>query len=269
MMATLRGVRLGYDDQGQGVPVVFLHGFPHDRQLWAAQRDALADRARCIVPDLRGFGESEVVGPYSMDQYADDVASLLEWLEIPSAVICGLSMGGYIAMALWRRHPQRVRGLILCDTKATADSATAQATRNELIALVQQAGVEALVERQLPGMVGKSTRTLHPEIVAQMRSMMVRQSAAGVIGALAALRDRPDSQSTLASITVPVLVLVGEEDVLTPFSDAQAMVDLLPLTTPTRLEWITHAGHVPCVERPSAVTHLLADFLSMPSLSSL
>ncbi len=269
MIAPLRGVRLGYDDQGRGVPVVFLHGFPHDRELWDAQREALSDRARCIVPDLRGFGASEVIGPYSIDQYADDIASLLEWLEIPSAVICGLSMGGYIAMALWRRHPQRVRGLVLCDTKATADSAAAQATRNALIALVEQEGVEALVERQLPGMVGKSTRALHPERVEQMAAMMRRQPAAGVIGALAALRDRPDSQSTLRSITVPVLVLVGEEDVLTPFSDAQAMVDLLPLTTPTRLEWITHAGHVPCVERPSAVTQLLADFLSMPSLSSL
>ena len=117
MIASLHDLQMGYDDQGNGMPIVFLHGFPHDRTLWAQQRVALASRARCITPDLRGFGQSSARAPYSMDQYSDDVVALLDWLEIEQAVVCGLSMGGYVAMAMWRRHPTRIRALVLCDTR--------------------------------------------------------------------------------------------------------------------------------------------------------
>jgi pimeloyl-ACP methyl ester carboxylesterase len=262
MIATLHQIALGYDDQGDGPPMVFLHGFPHDRTLWAHQRTALASRARCIVPDLRGFGESAQRAPYTMDQYADDVIALLDWLEVDDAFVCGLSMGGYVAMAMWRRHPERIRGLVLCDTRATADTDAARATRDEMIALVQTSGAEAIAAKQLPGMVGKSSRAERPAIDATMMAMMSRQSVAGIVGGLGALRDRPDSQSTLASITVPTLVVVGEEDVLTPVRDAQAMIDLLPPAATPRLERIAGAGHVSCLERPAAVNFVLAEFLA-------
>lgn len=262
MIAQLQGFQLGYDDQGDGPPIVFLHGFPHDRTLWAAQRVALAPQARCIVPDLRGFGHSSTHGPYSMDQYADDVVALLDWLGIGQAVICGVSMGGYIAMALWRRHPQRVRALVFCDTRAGADTDDARARRDALAAMVKQGGTRVIVDAQITGMVGATTRERRPEVVEALRAMMGRQSAAGVIGALQAMRDRPDSRDTLGSISVPTLVLVGEDDVLTPIKEARAIAEALPSAARARLDIIAGAGHVPCLERPAATTHALSDFLA-------
>jgi 3-oxoadipate enol-lactonase len=262
MIAQLPGFQVGYDDQGDGLPVVFLHGFPHDRTLWAAQRLALAPQARCIVPDVRGFGDSSTHGPYSMDQYADDVVALLDWLQIERAVVCGLSMGGYIAMALWRRHPDRVRAFAFCDTKAGADTDEGKAKRDRLIAMVKRDGTRVIADAQMSGMVGSATRERRPEVVATLRAMMGRQSAAGVIGALQALRDRPDSRATLQTVSVPSLVMVGEDDVLTPIKEARTIAEALPSAARVRLEIIAGAGHVPCLERPAATTHALSDFLA-------
>jgi 3-oxoadipate enol-lactonase len=262
MIAQLSGFQLGYDDQGDGIPVVFLHGFPHDRSLWAAQRVALASQARCIVPDLRGFGDSSTHGPFSMDQYADDVVGLMDWLSVPSAVVCGLSMGGYVAMALWRRHPDRVRGLVFCDTRAEPDSDEGKAKRDEMVTVVKRDGARAIADAQVVGMVGPTTRTRRPEVIAALRAMMGRQPAAGIVGALQAMRDRPDSRLTLPTISVPSLVVVGEDDALTPIRDARAIAESLPSVARVRLEIIAGAGHVPCLERPAATTHALSDFLS-------
>ncbi len=262
MITSVNGHPFGYDEQGDGDALVFLHGFPHDRSLWTAQRRALASRVRVIVPDLRGFGESTTRGPYSMDQYADDVVALLDVLGIEQAIVCGLSMGGYVAMALWRRHAARVRALVLCDTKAPADTDAGRTARDEAIDLVRADGVAALADRQLAKMVGDTTHSQRPDVVASMRAMMSRQSPDGVIGALTALRDRPDSRETLASITVPTLILVGSEDVLTPLTEAQAMLERLPAQADGRLEVITDAGHATCVERPAAVTFALHEFLA-------
>jgi len=262
VIAAIAGARIGYDESGSGLPVVFLHGFPHDRTLWTAQRAALAAQARCLTPDLRGFGDSSTHGPFTMDQYADDVVALLDALGIPQAVICGLSMGGYVAFALWRRHPSRVRALVLCDTRAEADSLEARGRREAQIALVRAQGPSAIVEPMLTGMVGADTRAQRPEVLTGLRTMMGRQSAAGVIGALQALRDRPDSRPTLGTITVPVLVVVGDQDALTPIADARRIAEGLPPAARVRLEVIAGAGHVPCLERPSAMTHAIGDFLS-------
>lgn len=262
MITTVQGQPFGYDEQGDGLPVVFLHGFPHDRTLWTAQRRALAPGIRAIVPDLRGFGESTQKGPFSMDQYADDIAALLDVLGIPQAVVCGLSMGGYVAMALWRRHASRVRALVLCDTKAAPDTDAGRVARDEAIELVRTAGVPAFAERQLAKMVGATTHAQRPEVVEWLRLMMSRQPADGVIGALTALRDRPDSRPTLRSISVPSLVVVGDEDVLTPPAEAQAMLERLPVEAGARLEVIAESGHATCAERPAAVTFALHEFLA-------
>jgi 3-oxoadipate enol-lactonase len=111
VIALSDGIEIGYDDVGSGVPMLLIHGFPHHRGLWSPQVNALVDRARCIAPDLRGFGETTASPPYSMDQYADDLASLMDTARVDRAVIAGLSMGGYIAFAFWRRHRARVRAL--------------------------------------------------------------------------------------------------------------------------------------------------------------
>ena len=261
MQADLGETRIGYDDAGRGLPVVFLHGFPHDRTLWSHQRVALSSRIRCIVPDLRGFGESTGAA-HDIDTYADDTVRLLDHLEIEDVVVCGLSMGGYVAMALWRRHPSRVRGMVLCDTRAGADSAEQRAARNDLIAKARADGPAAVAELQLGKMMGPDTHAGRPDVVDTMRAMMARQSVGAITGALQALRDRPDSRETIGSITVPTLVIVGEDDALTPPSEAEAMMALLPAAAGARLETIEGAGHVSCIERPAAVTHALADFLA-------
>lgn len=261
MIAQLPGYQAGFDDSGDGLPVVFLHGFPHDRTLWTSQRLALAPRVRCITPDLRGFGHSSTHGPFSMDQYADDVVSLLDWLSIDAAVVCGLSMGGYVAMAMWRRHPERIRALVFVDTKAGADTEETKAKRDALIAIVRRDGSRAIADAQLQGMLGKTTRERRPEVVNAVRVMMARQSVAGITGALQSLRDRPDSRQTLGTITVPTLVVVGEDDVLTPIQEARAIAEALPAAARVRMEIIAGAGHLPCLERPAAMTHALSDFL--------
>ncbi len=256
-------VEIGYDDLGAGDPIVFLHGFPHSRALWAPQLNALVDRARCIAPDLRGFGESTAAPPFTMDQYADDVAALLDALHIERAVICGLSMGGYVALAFWRRHRARVRGLVLMDTRAGADSPETRIKRNDMIALAHERGSSAVADAMISGMVGKSTREKCPEVVDAVHRMLESAPVAGVAGGLAALREREDSTATLGTIDVPVLVVVGEEDVLTPPSEAAILHAGIRGST---LEVIAGAGHVSNVERPAAVNHILSEFLAKLTL---
>lgn len=261
MNISIEDTTLAFDDDGRGLPVLFLHGYPHDRTLWTHQRRALAGRYRCIVPDLRGFGESTGLAQ-DLDRHADDMAALLDALEIDDVVVCGLSMGGYIAMAMWRRHPARVRALVFCDTKATADDEAGRAARNGAISKAREEGAAAIAAASLEKMVGAETRRRHPAVVDTVERMMARQGVPAMVATLQALRDRPDSRETLRSISVPTLVLVGEEDVITPVADAEAMVALLPPAARPRLETVTGAGHVSAVERPAAVTHALADFLA-------
>ena len=164
MIALLAGgIELAYDDAGTGVPLLFIHGWPHDRTLWAAQLSGLPTQARCLAPDLRGFGGSSVEPPYSIDQYADDLAAFLTLLGVGRTVVCGLSMGGYVALALLRRHRALLRGLILTSTRATADTPDDREKRARLIAFVRDRGVEALASRQLKAMVGDTTFNSRPE----------------------------------------------------------------------------------------------------------
>lgn len=261
MIASYRATEICYDDVGEGDAIVFLHGFPHNRDLWVAQLGALQGQARCIAPDLRGFGDSKGGGgpPYSMDQYADDVAALLDALAIERAVICGLSMGGYVAMAFWRRHRARVRGLILMDTRAGGDTPEGRERRNEMITLARAKGSGAVADAMITGMVGKRTREKCPEVVEEVHRMLASAPLPGVIGALEALRERPDSTATLGTIDVPTLIIVGSDDVITPPSEAALMHAAIPGST---LEVIANAGHVSNVERPAAVNHLIGEFLA-------
>ena len=258
MIAQLDGRDVGYDDVGTGMPVVFIHGFPHHRGLWAPQLDALARRARCIAPDLAGFGESTPVARASMDAYADDVVALLDTLGIERAVFAGLSMGGYVAFALWRRHRARCHALVLADTRAGADDDAARGKRREMIALARAQGSAAVAATMLPGMVGKSTRERSPELVAQVDAMLRAAAPEAMVGALEAMMSRPDATPTLGGIDVPTLVVVGAEDVLTPPSAARAMADAIP---DARLETIDGAGHVSNLERPAAFNYVLGEFL--------
>ncbi|HEX5581491.1 MAG TPA: alpha/beta fold hydrolase [Gemmatimonadaceae bacterium] len=250
---------ISFEDRGDGVPVLFVHGFPHDRALWDPQLDALSDRARCIAPDLRGFGESGHEGPWSMDRHAADLACLLDHLRIERVVLCGLSMGGYVSFAFWRRYSDRVRALVLCDTRPGPDSDEARGKRRQLMEVARREGATAVAEGQMEQMVGRTTHERRPEVVAGVRRMLERAPVEGIVGALEAMVARPDSTPDLSTIDVPTLIVVGEEDTLTPPDEARRMHEAI---AGSRLEVIGGAGHVSNVENPDAFNRALGDFLS-------
>jgi 3-oxoadipate enol-lactonase len=257
ILETARG-SVGYEEAGAGQPVLLLHGFPHDRSLWSAQLAAPPARTRLIALDLPGFGESAAAEVPSLDHWADWTVAALDALDIPRAVIGGLSMGGYLALAIWRRHPDRVQGLVLADTKAGADSLEVQDKRVAMQATALKEGPAAIAAAMLPGMVGKTTRATRPRAVELLDEMMQRASVGAIHDALDAMRTRADSTPTLATITVPTLIVCGDEDVLTPVKESEAMHAAI---ADAQLAVIPGAGHASCVEHPAAFNALLASFM--------
>jgi pimeloyl-ACP methyl ester carboxylesterase/acyl-CoA thioesterase FadM len=252
------GAELSVEVRGDGLPVLFVHGFPLDRTLWRHQLAALAHCKR-IAPDLRGAGASSVPADgYSMARYADDLVAVLDALNVPQAVVCGLSMGGYIAFELVRRHAARLKALVLADTRAEADSEEGRRTRDELVALAERDGAGAVAARMLPRVLARTTLEEQPELVSEVKAMMERCPVPGVVGALRAMRDRPDSTDALAAIAVPTLVLVGEEDEVTPPASARRMAAGI---RGARFVSIPAAGHLAPLEQPLAVGRALAEFV--------
>ena len=260
MISVVDSMEIGYDDVGvaSGVPVLFAHAFPLNRTMWAPQVSALVDRCRCVAGDLRGFGDTSVMPPYSMEQYADDLAHLLDQLHIDKVVLVGLSMGGYVSFAFWRRHKARVRALVLADTRAGADSDETLSRRRQLIQVARKEGATAVANLQIASIVGKTTREKHPDTYDAVHRTMAQAPVEGIVGALEAMMVRPDSTSTLATIDVPTLIVVGEEDVPTPVKEARAMHERI---AGSRLEIIAQAGHLSNMERPAAFNHVLTEFL--------
>jgi 3-oxoadipate enol-lactonase len=253
-------VELAVDVRGEGVPVVFVHGFPFDRTVWRHQLATLS-RVRRIAPDLRGVGGSgapPATDGYSLARYADDLAAVLDALGVREAVLCGLSMGGYVIFELLRRHRGRVKAMILADTKPQADSADAKRGREELTQVAEHQGQDAVIERLLPGLLAPVTQATQPEVAEQVREMARRWSVPGLVGALRTLRDRPDSTETLRGVRVPTLVLVGSDDEIAPPETARAMAQLIP---GAQCHVVPAAGHIAPLEQPLATSRLLADFL--------
>lgn len=249
---------IAYDDIGSGVPTMFVHGFPLRRTIWRPQLRGLGERCRCIAPDLRGFGGSAVEGPYSMERYADDIAELLDACSVRRAVIVGLSMGGYISFAFWRRHRDRVLGLVLCDTRPDSDSEAALSKRREMIHAAREQGSPAVAEMMIAKLIGPSTRRRSPQVEREVGEMVSCAPVDGVVGAIEAMMARPDSTSTLASIDVPTLIVTGEEDEIAPVKDAEAMHGAIGGSV---LEVIPAAGHLANFERPAAFNTVVAEFL--------
>jgi pimeloyl-ACP methyl ester carboxylesterase len=258
LIALVADTEITFDDIGSGLPVVFLHAFPLNRTMWEPQIGALVAECRCIPIDFRGFGESAAAPPYSMDRYADDVAGVLDTLQIERAVVVGISMGGYVSFAMWRRHRDRIRALVLADTRAGADSVETAARRHELIEIAETQGSTAVANMQIVGLVGKTTRDKRPDIYDSIHRMMAQTAPEGIIGALEAMIERPDSTPTCATIDVPTLVVVGEEDVLTPPKEARALHRAI---AGSRIEVLRQAGHLSNVERPAAFNTVVSEFL--------
>jgi len=260
LIAVVDSLEIGYDDvgTGTGTPVLFLHAFPLNRTMWAPQLSALVERSRCIAADFRGFGDSSVTPPYTMEQYADDTARLLDVLRIDRVVLVGCSMGGYASFAFWRRHRHRVRALVLADTRAGADSEEGLGRRRELLKLARGEGATAVANAQIPSLVGRTTREKQPDTYDAVHRMIAQAPLDGIVGAIEAMMTRPDSAATLDTIDVPTLFIVGEEDVPTPVAESRAMHERVP---GSRMEVIANAGHLSNLERPAAFNHVLTEFL--------
>ena len=256
MYAHINGIRLAYFERGKGrsPTVLLLHGYPLDHRLWEAQLRGLASEAHLVAPDLRGFGRSELTpGPLTMAQHADDLAALLDHLGVRRAIVAGLSMGGYVAFAFWRRHRDRVQALALLNTRAEADSVAARANREAAIARAQQAGAAAIADDMLPRLLAPASLA-NPKIMAAARRIMVAQRVGGIVGALAGMRDREDSRPTLPTITVPALAVAGEHDVFTQPADLAALAAAI---SSARLVVVPNAGHLSPLENPRAVNAAL------------
>jgi 3-oxoadipate enol-lactonase len=252
------GATLAVHVRGEGPPVLFVHGFPLDHAMWSHQVAAL-DGWRRIAPDLRGAGDSDVPSEdYTMGRYADDLRAACDALDVADAVCCGFSMGGYVLFEFLRRYRSRVRALVLCDTKAEADTAEGKRGRDENAALVEREGIAALADRVVPKLFGATTGARRPELVEHVRGIALRQPAAGVIGALRAMRDRPDSTELLGSIDVPTLVVHGLEDEVVPAANARAMAGRIP---GARYVEVGGAGHLAPLEQPERVTRALQELL--------
>jgi pimeloyl-ACP methyl ester carboxylesterase len=257
MRLDLGGAALDYSDDGRGMPLVLLHGFANDRLLWRPQVEAFRDRYRVIVPSLRGFGESTGAdgAAIAMDRYADDVARLMDHLEIRTAVIAGISLGGYVALAFALAFPGRVRGLVLANTRAGADSPEALAAREEMARQVQLRGAEAAVE-----LLGD--RPFAPaapaSLKSQVRAMFRRQATPGLLSATRGMAARPDRTPALGSIRAPVLVIHGSDDRVIATSEAEHLHRAI---AGSRFANIAGAGHLSNLDSPAQFNQVLAAFL--------
>lgn len=253
--------RLHVVDQGTGHPLLFVHGFPLDHTMWRGQIDELSREYRVIAPDLRGFGHSDVSrGLVTMERFADDLAALLDVLHIDEPVIyCGLSMGGYIAWQFWRRHGQRLSRLILCDTRAVADTPEAAQMRHDLAERVLAEGAEPLVEAMVPKLFGRRTRAQHPAVIEATMAVIRATAPEGAAAALRGMAQRVDATAWLPHLRVPTLVVCGEEDVISTVTEMRQIATALP-----QAHWalVPACGHMAPLEDAPQVTQLIRTFLT-------
>ncbi len=260
---TVNGVNLAVEVRGEGPVVLFVHGYPLDRTLWQHQLGALIGFRR-IAPDLRGLGLSDAPDlGYSMATYADDLAALLDALHADQVVLCGLSLGGYVALEFARRYRTRLRGLILMSTRAEADTPEMRKAREAAMQVARDRGAAAIAQQMLPNLFSPGANDAMPQVVDRIRGMMEAAPVKGIIGALSAMRDRPDSTAGLADLEgLPTLVVVGESDQITGPAVARKISEGVPGAI---LSVIPGAGHLPPVEQPISTTRVLTEFLqSLP-----
>lgn len=252
---------LAYDDVGPGPVVVLLHGFPLDRTMWSHQRSSVGASYRVILPDFRGHGTSAAPDEgYEVDIMAEDVLELLDALQIGGPVVLGgLSMGGYVALSIAARHPERISALMLLDTRASADNAEAADSRRERAAQVESTGdTKAVIDAMIPKLFSKHTFEHQPGLVAGVRARMARTPARAVAGTLRGLASRPDRTAGLVRIAVPTLVLTGAEDAVVPLEETRSMADQIPNA---RMVVIPNAGHLAPLENHPAVDAAILEFL--------
>jgi 3-oxoadipate enol-lactonase len=244
---------------GEGSPVVLLHPFPASHQFWLPAAQAFASRYRLILPDLRGHGDSQVgQGPATMKKHAADLALLLDQAGVGRAPLVGVSIGGYVIFEFWRRDPGRIAALVLCNTKAQADTPEARAGRLQAAAEVTERGTEPFFASMIPKLLGQTTRDTRPDLVEGALRMMRQMSAENVAQVQRGMAERPDSVGLLQEINVPTLIVTGDEDVLTGPAEAELMRQHI---AGSRLAVIPRAGHYSPWEQPGELGPLLRQFL--------
>ncbi len=248
-------------ESGTGVPLVLLHAFPLNSAMWLAQREGLSDVCHVITPDFRGFGGTQLgMDEPSLDVFADDVARLLDQRALDRVVLGGLSMGGYVAMAFVRRHADRLRALILADTKASADPEPARQNRLRIAdELTADSTSDVLLTDVLPNLVGPTTVEKRPLLFGRVKGLVQQAPAAAAAWAQRAMAARPDSFDALRSLDVPTMVIIGDEDALSSPDDAKAMVEVI---SDIELVTLPGSGHLTAVEVPEPFNAAVREFLT-------
>jgi pimeloyl-ACP methyl ester carboxylesterase len=265
-LVPVRDTRLAVQTVGSGLPLVLLHAFPLDHGMWLRQ-EPLGESLRLIVPDLRGFGGSTGSVPRGIADLADDVAALLDGLHLERpAVICGVSMGGYVAQHVAARHPDRVAALVLVDTKLEADTPEARAARVDLAGKVGRLGQSILADAMIPRLLAVPRSDADPAVVARhaenralLQALVERQPVATIQAALAALGDRPDMTDAMRHVAVPTLLVVGAEDQITPPACLEAAEATIP---GAKLLIVPAAGHLVPLEAPEVFNRAIVEFLA-------
>lgn len=260
MKTAIDGGYLISEKFGDGKPILFIHGYPLSRRIWDPQLKELAKYGTIITLDLRGHGESfEFDGAYTMDMLADDCKRILDDQQITTPlIVCGLSMGGYITFALYRKYPELFEAMILTSTRPGSDSAEAKANRDASIKAALERGSIAIADAMIQKIISPTTLTTKPELVETIHEIMANTSTFGIVGALQGMRDRPDSTQILSKINCPVLIIHGEEDQLIPIKEAESMEQQIQNS---RLIKIPQAGHLPNMEKPDDYNQALRDFI--------
>lgn len=235
-----------------------LHAFPLNARMWEPQLSLAQAGWRVVAPHWRGLQDADSPAE-SFDVMAESVVDLLGALAISRAVVCGVSMGGYLAFALLRRAPQLVRALVLCDTRAEADAPQARDGRLRMLATLSEKGVAAVADEMIPRLLGETTRQTRPEIAASVRQLALTNRREGVAGVINAMMTRADSTPLLSTIACPTLILVGDEDVITPPAMSETMHRAIPHSA---LAVFKQTGHLPNLEQPERFNSTLTGFLA-------
>lgn len=250
---------MNHAEQGKGQPLVLIHGFPHDHTLWKPQLEGLSDVARVIAPDLRGFGHTEnVPHTVTMDDHAKDIKALLDRLGIERAVIGGLSMGGYVALAFAALFPRSLHGLLLCNTRAVADNEQARKARYVTAGRALSEGLNGIADEMAPKMIAERSAQLYPELTGRIHAMIARQPAQGTAASARGMAQRPDRIPMLPSIHAPTLIITGSADTLIPPSESEAMAARIP---DSELVVIPDVGHLSNLEDAEAFNGAVRRFL--------
>ncbi|HEY2383721.1 MAG TPA: alpha/beta hydrolase [Terriglobia bacterium] len=242
-------------DQGKGPAVLLIHAFPLNHTMWEPQLASFTSEFRVVAPDVRGFGRSQPQSPWTMEEAADDINALLDSSGVETCAVAGVSMGGYIALAFWSKYPQRVRRLILANTRARADTETEKTARNEMIAGLQQNGTALLPDRMLPRLLRPNASQ---ETVQAVRKMIDAVHPSAAIYAVMAMRDRVDFSSAVHRIQCPTMVVTGSDDVIISAGEARALAGTI---SGCRFFEVPHSGHLSNLENPEEFNRALLAFL--------